>query len=229
MDPSRLTRLVVAGEARLKRDQESRSQAHDGEGQPLYRKADGRPTTDPKTKVQKTRGGEPLYLAVLNWYTPEGKKVQERSLQGRGCTVAELDALCNQENRYYGTMFADAKGRDAYLADPNNRLMEPGERAPFLEPTRHKPAYVRSCIEQLDALAGEVRAYGSALDAHIAGLEATIVGHLWVDDAFAGPATRSLGATRSSVVSLASRLERLRKGFEMLPQEVEEDGEGRSP
>ncbi len=64
MDPSRLTKIVVSWEGRLKQDQESRSQARDAQGhQPLYQGVNGYPTTNVHGHRQAMRGNDKLYLA----------------------------------------------------------------------------------------------------------------------------------------------------------------------
>jgi len=113
--------------------------------------------------------------------------------------------------------------RDAYLGKRANWFPERTDLAPMMEPTRHKPAYVADCLDQIDAIAGDVQRYADRLDDHLSALKATISSHLWVTPDFVGPATSSLEETRGTVSSLSSRVDRLRTGFESLPQDSDAD------
>ncbi|NVJ05036.1 AAA family ATPase [Myxococcus sp. AM001] len=227
MDSSRLTRIVVSWEGRLKRDQDSRSQAHDAEGNLLFKGSDGKPTTDKGGQGQARRGKSPLFLAPPNAQTEsphsytygDKGRIQDRTRAGKGFTRAELGPLWFQDASQNWTQFEDWSKRDAYLANKANWLMEEMDLPPLMEPTRQKAAHLDACLKELTALRHEVETYKAQLLAHIASLDADIRAHLWVTDDFAEPAARSLGATRREVDTLLGRLDKLRQGFEMLPRE----------
>lgn len=225
MDSSRLTRIVVFWEGRLKRDQDSRSQAHDAEGNLLFKGNDGKPTTEKGGQGQARRDKSLLFLAPPNAQAEQPRsyggagRIQDRTNAGKGFTVAELDPLWLQDPSQGWTQFEHWSIRDAYLANKANWLMEAFELPPFMEPTRQKAAHLDSCLKELTSLRHEVETYMAQLLAHIASLDADIRAHLWVTDDFAEPAARSLGATRSDVDTLLRRLDKLRQGFEMLPRE----------
>ncbi len=222
MDPSSLAKIVVAWEAQLKRDQESRSQRRDEEGRLLYEDSDGEPVPDAEGEVPAYRDGEPLYLAPKGAHFRkdyEYRPIRDRTNAGHGFTAEELDELwMRYRNSGWGTLH-NWNGLTAYLADPDSRLTRRVRHQPLMEPTRFRAAYVESVLDQLDALRGEVRDYKAGVKAQIASLEAEIRTHLWVTPDFAEPAARSLEATLGEVEGLLARVERLREGFAQLPRE----------
>ena len=101
MDPSRLTKIVVAWEARLQQDQESRTQMRNSEGKLLYKGPDGKATVNAKGSTQANRDGEPLFLAPGNTRgIGPGQKISERSNGGYGFTRAELRQLQILDHQY---------------------------------------------------------------------------------------------------------------------------------
>jgi MoxR-like ATPase len=219
MDPSRLTRIVVSWEGKLRRDQESRSQARDKHGRLLYRGADGKATTNPKELVPATRNGEPLFLAPVGArHLHTGIAITDRTNAGNGYTVAELDNHI-EVYEYGWRPFKHWSGRNAYLADPANRLFR--QTDPWMEPTRHKDVYIRACLAELERLRADVVSYRKKLLAHMESLEQEIHAHLWVPSNFARTASQSLDGTRREVDTLLARIDKLRQGFEMLPRELD--------
>ncbi|QDE93710.1 ATPase [Myxococcus xanthus] len=228
MDPSRLTRIVVSWEARLKQDQDSRSQARDESGNLLFKGTDGKPTVNKGYRVQARRGGEPLYLAPDDAHSRDpdhygngrnNAKIKERTNAGNGFTLAELNALWIHNPTSRSPQFMHWANRDAYLTNQANWHMEAVDLPPFMEPTRQKAAHVDACLKELATLGQQVETYKAQLLAHIASLDADIRAHLWVTDDFAEPAARSLEGTRREVDTLLGRLEKLRQGFGLLPRE----------
>ncbi len=225
MDPSRLTRIVVSWESRLKQDQNSRSQMRDAAGNLLFRDSTGKPTTDNTHTAQARRGNELLFLAPdgarteePNHYRNRGE-IRDRTNAGQGFTLAELNPLYVQDRHYGWREFKHWSNRDAYVADMANWHMKDVDLPPHMEPTRQKAAHVEACLAELGAVRQQVETYKEQLLAHIASLDADIRTHLWVTDDFAEPAARSLGETRRQVETLLGRIEKLRRGFEMLPRE----------
>lgn len=224
LDPSRLTRIVVAWEGRLRADQESRSQARDEKGNLLYRGTSGKPTASKKGKRQAKRGDEPLFLSPADaMENPHYRRdsVKDRTKAGAGYTRDELDALyvSRGDGGYNATQFEHWKDREAYLADRNNWLMEEVDLTPVMEPTRHKPAHVDACLHDIEGLDADVRAYQGRLLQHIASLEEEIRSHLWVTPDFVGPASESLARTRAEVETLLARVGKVRDGLRLLPRE----------
>jgi MoxR-like ATPase len=222
MDPSRLTRIVVSWEGRLKQDQESRSQARDCEGNLLFKEQDGTPTTDRTGIRQAKRGNEPLFLAPPNAADRYGRRqtLNDRTNGGKGFTESELNETHVYEQSYGGQQFFHWNESAAYLANKANWLTEESDLVPLMEPTRHKSTYVDLCLQETRVLRQQVEEYGQKLDAHIASLHTDIRDHLWVTDDFIEPAAQSLEGTRRAVRILLDRIDKIRQGFEMLPQEV---------
>ena len=220
MDPSRLTRIVVSWEGRLKADQSSRSQMRDAKGRPLYKNSSGRPTTRARGSIQAQRGEDLLYLSPANALSRNGRDViRDRTNNGRGFTLAELDELQVEERRYVYTRHWSK--RDSYLADRSNWLIKDSTLAEMLEPTRHKQSHINDCLRQIDDVKAQVLQYQSQLNQHIQGMEAEISSHLWVSAEFATPAAEKLKQTQNEVHTLLARVSRVREGFELLPLESE--------
>lgn len=224
MDPSRLTKIVVSWEGRLKHDQTSRSQMRDAEGNPLFKAEDGQTTTLSLGEAQARRGPELLFLAPPGMRTEHphnyGTQIEDRRNGGKGFTRSELDVLWGEDGG--GGRWREFKhwtSRDAYLVNKANHLLEEVALQPQMEPTRHKTAYVSACLDEITGLRNEVEVYKAKLIGHVASLEADIRAHLWVTDDFAGPAARSLTGTAREVDTLLARIDKLRQGFEMLPRE----------
>ncbi|HHJ13329.1 MAG TPA: AAA family ATPase [Gammaproteobacteria bacterium] len=227
MDPSRLTTIVVSWEARLKADKASRSQMRNAKGQLIFKAPDGKHTTDTTGAVLARRGRELLFLAPAESYengrSYNRTQIRDRKNGGSGYTLDQLDNL-HVKDRGHGGMVREFRrwsGREAYLADQNNWLMEDFDLNPVLEPTRHKGFYIDACVREMDELRVEVEAYREKLHEHIESLEAEIHDHMWVPPEFAEPAAQSLEQTRGEVETLLDRVSKLREGFAGLPREGE--------
>lgn len=227
MDPARLTRIVVSWEAKLLADQASRSQARARDGHLLYKGSDGKPTPHTKGRVQGKRAADPLFLAPANSIDPHGRVVSDRTNGGKGFTLAELAQYRVRPDAWNHHYFQHWGDRDAYVAEPSNWHMVEIDLPPWMEPTRHKGVYLDACLREVDALKSEVRRYQAQLQQHIRSMETDIRDHLWVTPDFVQPATDALTATRQEVETLLARVEKVRKGFELLPREV--DPEPASP
>ncbi len=218
MDPSRLTKLVVAWEARLKRDRDSRTQVQDHEGNLLYVDEDGKPTVNPEGSQQRKRAGDPLYLAPAGSIQSSGynpQRITDRTYAGNGYSRDELNELRTSE----GESFKTWSGREIYLKDRKNWLVEKGQRAPVLEPTKHKIEYIESIRDQVAGLYEEANEYRESLNAHMASLMEDIEDHLWVSDDFFEPASSSLKKTWGVVEGLLPRIEEVLEGLQKLPRE----------
>ena len=221
MDPSKLTRIVVSWEGKLKADQSGRSQTRDAKGRLLYKGPNGEPIPQAKDYIQQMRDGEPLYLSPANSVSSCGTRTnKDRTNRGKFFTVHELDELQIEHNGYY-VRLVNWPGRAAYLADRTNWLRSDAAFAEMLEPTRQKRSYVADCLRQIDDVKAQVLQYQSQLNQHIQGMEAEINSHLWVSAEFAKPAAEKLKQTQNEVNTLLARVLRVREGFELLPLESE--------
>lgn len=220
MDPSKLTRIVVSWEGKLKADQNSRSQARDAKGRPLYKGLSGRPTIKANGSVQAMRAGESLYLSPADALSSNGNEyLRDRTNKGRGYTVSELDQLQVPRRSHTYIRIGNWAERDTYLADRSNWHMTEGTLTEIMEPTRQKQSYIDDCLRQIDAVQSQVILYQSQLNQHIKGMEAEINSHLWVSAEFATPAAEKLKQTQNEVETLLARIARVRGGFELLPLE----------
>lgn len=226
MDPSKLTRVVVHWEQRLESDRASRTQVRDREGRLLYGKHSERTTSTSVAQAMSSSNGEPLFLAPANAKAPQNdfheeyRDLEERTNDGKGYTARELDQLAMRYRRgYHASLFCHWEGREAYLADTNNRLVKEVELPPLLEPTRHKPEYIDACVGQIRSVHTDVEQYKEGLLAHIASMEAQIKEHLWITPGFAEPARTSLDRTLQEVEGLLVRIGRTEQGFGALPRD----------
>jgi MoxR-like ATPase len=225
MDPSRLTKLVVAWESQLEADRTSRSQARDKDGELLWVSADGTVSRTKWGEAQATRDGEPLFLAPTGPTTAldrRQRQIADRTNGGAGFTCAELDQMyvTGGNSIPYGMqMFSSWSGRGHYLVKSENWLKVRAANVPHMEPTWHKPVYVNDCLRQVQALRVDLTSYGAKLAEHIRGMETAISSHLWVTRDFVEPARATLDATRRSVDALITRADALIAGVKALPRD----------
>lgn len=225
MDPSHLTTLVTLWEAKLRADQENKSQMRDQEGHLLFKGSDGTYTTDQRGQKPAVRDHKALFLAPSESYTSDNgyghnrSRIHDRTNGGHGYTQDELNALYVPERGYGLREFKHWSDCNSYLTNPNNKLIIESDLAPALEPMRHKEPYIKSCVGDLISLHEDVDQYRNRLLAHIRSLDAEIHGHLWITPEFAGPAAQNLARTHKDVEALLARIAKLRQGFEMLPKE----------
>jgi MoxR-like ATPase len=220
MDPSRLTKIVVSWEAKLHADQESRSQMRDPQGRLLYKGGDGKLTLNTKGRFQGKRGADPLYLAPANSIDERGRTVSDRMNGGEGFTLNELANYQVQYNTWNNQYFQHWVDRAAYIADQTNWFVIELDLPALMEPTRHKDVYVDASLREVDALKAEVTKYKAQLHQHIQAMEKDIRDHLWVTPDFVQPASDTLKVTRQEVETLLARVDKVRKGFELLPREL---------
>jgi MoxR-like ATPase len=229
LDPQHLTTKVAAFESVLEQDKAGRSQRRDAKGRLLFQEAMGSKslTTQAKGKVPKFRSGEKLFLAPTDALDERGYRIKDRSNGGKGFTRKELELLKVQHGSgYYSNHvpFRDWEKAADYLKEENNFLVdEDGDLRPAMEPTRHKPEYIGAQVNKLDRSIRTVKEFLGRLDEHIASAKKDIEEHLWVDTAFADPASVSLLRTKDLVLALQKRLEQVREGFLALPQEHGDD------
>lgn len=222
MDPSRLTRIVVLWESKLKADQESRSQMRDAQGRLLFKDSDGNLTLEMAGSAQAKRGKDLLYLSPPDALSATGHDIlnNNRNNSGKGYTVAELDQMQVEQQRYY-RYFREWSKRDAYLNESSNWFVKDGGLEVSVEPTRHKQIYIDDCLRQIDEVKTEVNQYLTKLNLHTLGMEAEISGHLWITADFAIPAAEKLKRTQHDTEILLSRVNKTGEGFELLPREMD--------
>lgn len=214
-ESSQFVRIVNAWEGRLDRDREVQSQMCDPEGNLLYVRENGESTPD---KVgQARRDGEALFVAPDNARTNRRRTV-DKTNEEKGYTKEELAKMIvhtNQGDSY----FEEWRDRKAYLEDTDNWLVI--ELKPAIGPTKHKSAYIESCLRDLGEHRTEIESRKTGIERQVESFEEDIRGHLWVTEDFAEPASRGLQEAGDEVERLLTRLARVTKGFESLPREEE--------
>ena len=221
MDPSKLTRIVVSWEGKLKSAQTSRSPMRDAKGHPLYKVPNEDSLPPARHYIQQRRDEKPLFLSPANSVSKDGlTRLKDRTNGGSFFTADELNELQVEHGGYY-VRFVKWPMREAYLADRTNWLRTEATFAEMLEPTRQNPSYVSDYLRQIDDVKAQVLEYQSQLNQHIQGMEADISSHLWVSAEFAKPAADKLTQTQNEVNTLLARVLRVKEGFELLPLESE--------
>jgi MoxR-like ATPase len=222
MDPAKLTKIVAAWEGELKKDQTSRSQMRDENGQLLFKDSSGKLTSKHIGPTQAKRANEPLYLAPSDSQDDRGYRIKERTNAGNGYTIKELDTMqFVDQQRHSWVAFSNWSNRAVYLAERSNWHMKDAEFPPMMEPTRHKKSHIDDCLGQLDDVKNQVIHYQKKLNQHLQGIESEIKTHLWVTADFMLPAANNLKQTQKNVETLLARVSKTREGFELLPREVD--------
>lgn len=221
LDTTRLTRIALSWDSKLKADQNSRSQMRDEHGNLVFQDASGKPTTERKGPGQAKRANKLLYLAPAEAIDGNRRhRIQDRTNAGKGFTDVELDQMYVDGN-YSHTQFCDWSKRVAYLGEPSNWHMKVAEFAAAMEPTRQKQLYIDACLRDLDNVVTEVAQYLKKIDHHMEVMATEISTHLWVTPDFIAPAAVNLKQTQQDVQTLLARINKTRAGFELLPREVD--------
>ncbi len=211
-EPERFTKLVGALEKQLDVEKQSRSQARDKNGQPLFVDDKGKPATQPKGTRRKVNAEkEPLFLAPPDEHN-------DRTSGGQGMTQRQVAAHFDHVYRYHGY---NKPSWQHYIADENNFYIEPYELPPMMEPTRYSQVHIEGRVRQVDDLAGELTKYQRGLEEQVASVTAVVEDHLWIAPGFAKPARANLEQRQEHAKRLAERLKNLRTGFLGLPRSPE--------
>lgn len=210
IDPKELLEVVVTWEGALAVDKAARSQKVDEQGRLLYTSAHGNLVTANRGDVQMLRNGEPLFTASKAIQGNHYNRLDPTN-QGNGYTRKEL----MKENNF-AALTPDQK--TTYFNDPENWMMTPGNLAPAVETTRHKPSYIKDCLSELNGELAKLSDFGDELCGHVKDLDEQIRTHLWVTSEFLTPALSSLNATLEKVTGLHNRLKKVVEGYESLPQ-----------
>ena len=217
-ESSHLVRIVNSWESQLQRDKEERSQMRDAEGNLLYVRENGEVTPD-KTE-QACRDGEALFVAPDNAWTNNGygRRAVDKTNNGEGYTEEELHRMLVHTDQG-DPRFGKWCDKQAYLEDTDNWLMT--ELKPAIGPTKHKSAYIESCLRDLGERRTEMELHKTGIERQVESFEDDIRSHLWVTEDFAEPASRGLQEASDEVERLLARVARVTEGFESLPREEE--------
>ena len=221
LDSAKISTVLSAWEKQLKRDRDHRSQATDDAGCGLFADIDGNPTTENTGDVQAQRGKQKLFLAPegayeesASYYSSSRARVS-RDNDGKGFTLAQLDELHTPER----IEFRKWANRGDYLKTPENWMLEEGDLPPLMEPTRHKPAHIERCLNELSSIASDLELLHSELANNLNALKKTINNHLWTPDSFTEPAAVAIKSAIQTTEALNGRLVGLREGYRSLPVE----------
>ena len=217
-EPSHLVRIVNAWEGKLEKDKGERSQKRDPKGKLLFVENNGGFTT--KEKGRDYRDGKPLAILPENAISDNGYGDPiDPAHNGKGFTkeeVQELMPVLVGRRRILDNL----DDLERYFENADHWLMI--EFKPAMEPTKHKPIYIKQSIMQLSGHRAKMESYKQGIDQRIESFEGDIRSHLWVTDDFVEPASWGLDKTRADVEELLGRLAEVVQGFEALPREEEE-------
>lgn len=220
MSPTTLTRMVLAWEGKLKRDQDSRSQMRDKNGDALFNDSNGKPTRETSGPAQAKRANESLYLSPSDAMNEQRNRSSDRTNGGTGYTVAELDVMHIRDSNNW-IEFRRWSKRDTYLAERSNWHMKDSNFSAKMMPTEQKKIYIEGCLREIDDVKARVIHYQSTLRQHIREMKTEISNHLWVSADFLAPAAEKLKQTQHEVETLLGRVSKIREGFDLLPRESE--------
>lgn len=207
-NPERLTRLVGVWEARLKQDQDSRSQVRDKAGQLLFVGHGGERTVLEHAPAYITRDGEEVYRA------PDEADLSDPTNGGRGFTTSELGRLqWMSRNR----RLEHWSGFEQYIAEKRNRLTKVLPHEILMEPTPYPPVYIKDRVGEMEKIAADIKAWRERLADHIGDCKTTVTSHLWGSADFAGPAVQALEAIEDKAKVLERRIQVVQQGFARLP------------
>jgi MoxR-like ATPase len=199
-EPERFAKIVAAQERQLEIEKESRSQARDEEGHPLYLTPEDKVVRQEKGPQQKRdASGELLYLAFSN--------SSERS-QNVSYTKQQL----RERFSWYPQTL------ESYLGDKNNWRMENAPYLPHMEPTRYSGHHIDGRVRQVESLLREVDEVQRGLAQQIQSVTAVVDGHLWIAPGFSGPARAHLVERQTHMQRLHGRLSAVSSALRTLPR-----------
>jgi MoxR-like ATPase len=218
MAPATLTKLVVVWEGRLKTDRGREAQLLDKQGRKLYVGADGKTTTKATSPAPYELDGEPLYVAPEGALDEEGDEIDPDN-GGEGFTAEELDQLHLADGQGGTFLLTQWQGRAAYLRNKNNRFMGKVRNKPKRGSLPLKKVYQQQCLNELAPLRNDIQDHLRQFDEHEQSLRQSVTSHLWLDPAFADPAAASLAGTRTTLIELQKRIEKVHKEYSEMPVE----------
>ena len=218
---SHIVRVINGWESKLNKDKNEQRPLQDAKGKPLYIGEDGKHV--PTECGQKYKGRAPLYVLQENCYNYHSEVRFDSTNNGNGYTKKELEERLPivKGNTY---LIRDKAALATYIKDEKNFLMTRLKSA--MEPVKHKPPYIKDCLQQLKELQSEIKSHDTGIGRQIDSFDRDIREHIWVTDDFVEPASRGLQQARDDAGKLLARLEKLIEGYGELPQEEEDAGSG---
>ncbi|WP_027858415.1 AAA family ATPase [Marinobacterium jannaschii] len=161
---------------------------------------------DSNLEKQRTNDeGEPLFIDLLS-----EEEVTEATV--------ERQAVDKHGNELY----LNRQGKQTTDAWNNKPFMKSIANKPVMERILHSPAHIQGRISQLSELEGRVADFLSQLRKKRAEAQGILVDHLWADESILPELSQSLDSAIRQTEGLASRINKLIKGFRELPSEDEE-------
>ncbi len=208
--PERFAKVTATWEKTLDGERNSKTQALDRQGKPLFLAANGKSTTLAEGQRQRVNDkGEPLFLMHPDY-------TRERTNGGKGYAKEELiDYL----ESHHGSGRAQQLRRDtAYWQDTGNWIIEKYTLPPQMEPTRYSEAHVQGRQSAVSALKKDISSHIDDLQKQISSLSKTIAEHLWISPGFSQVARANLETLLKQHQDQEKRLAKVLDGFGALPR-----------
>lgn len=217
----RFERMTTALEALLKKDQETRSQAFDENGKPLYFDEYGQPTSEPEEfSKQHARNVDGEFL----YYAPEG--TEERKNKQNHYTRESLFSMYQgrRESNGWGSSPSERiivnrnwVDLESYVAQKENQVLLAPD--PVMVAQRYSTGHINARKQHVESLLGDIQKHLDALDGELSTLLQRIKSHLWLEASFAEVALNSLRQEYDKADAFKKRLGKVLAGFGKLPQE----------
>lgn len=161
---------------------------------------------DSNVEKQRTNDeGEPLFIDLFS-----EEEVTEATV--------ERQAVDKHGNELY----LNRQGKQTTDAWNNKPFMKSIANKPVMERVLHSSAHIQGRVSQLSELEGRVADFLSQLRKKRAEAQGILVDHLWADESILPELSQSLDSAIRQTEGLASRINKLIKGFRELPSEDEE-------
>ena len=234
---SHIVRVINGWEGKLNRDKNEQRPLQDAKGKPLYIGENGEQV--PTECVQKYRSRAPLYVLQEGSYGDRRGRSLDPTNNGKGYTKKELEAHLPISRGghwlIYGTAALAEYIKDDKLAEhiKDEKIFFMTSLVtrlkPAMEPVKHKPPYIKHCLQELKNLQSEIKSHDTGIGRQIDSFDRDIREHIWVTDDFVEPASRGLQQARDDARKLLAPLKKLIEGYGKLPQEEEDTGSGALP
>jgi len=209
--PERFAKITGAWEKTLEGEKNSKTQALDRHGNPLFLQANGKSATVAEGQRQRANDqGEGLFLMLPEYNT------RDRTNGGKGFSKEEL--IDHIESRHSSNRAQQLRRDTAFWQDSANWLIEQYTLPLQMEPTRYSEAHVQGRLSTVAALKKDISSYLDDLQRQISSLNKTIVEHLWISPGFSQVAQANLETLLKQHQDLDKRLAKVHTGFGALPR-----------
>lgn len=199
----RIEKLVLTWEAQLEEDRNKHTQKTNTRGEYLYQSPEGKITTQHERVTLAERDGEVLYLA------PSDQK--ERTNQGKGYTLAELEKLFFDESfkqTHINGRWVDVHN---YTNNTQNRLVEKISFEPVVQAYYFSHDYVNNQNAELYSVLQDVSSIGKYFEETGKNLKLVTSNHLWLAKGWLQQVSDTINNMQPKLVDFHQRILDLKK------------------